>query len=200
MRTFCSLFAGVSLLGCAGDIGDTSGGPDASTERGIDAARSIDAGDGIDAPLQPAACAATDGDTQFSDPTTGHCYFWFNTPVMRDQAMATCQDFGAHLATITSAAENSAVANVAPDALPDPDVNSSIDSWLGGNDLANEMTHVWDTGEPFVFDAWRDGEPNDSNPNDPNGEDCIVFEGDTDQWDDRSCALTPVRFICEREP
>lgn len=203
MRTFWSLFAAglmASGLGCAGDIGDPAGGgdPDASN-RGIDASVPTDAPD-TDAPLAFATCEATDGDAQFSDPVNGHCYFWVNTPLMRDQARAMCQAMNAELVTITSASENNAVANVAPDALPDPNVNSSIDSWIGANDLANEMTHVWDSGEPFIFDAWRDGEPNNNNANDPNGEDCVVFEGDSDQWDDRSCTLTPHRFICEREP
>lgn len=199
MRTVWSLFAAGVLMGCSGDIGNSGIGPDAAIERGIDAAPSPDA-PVVDAAPGVAACNATDGDAQFLDPTNGHCYFWVNTPVARLQAMAECRALGAELASITSTAENDAVGNVAPDALPDPDLNSSIDSWIGANDLAVEMTHVWDNGDPFGFTAWRDGEPNDNNANDPDGEDCVVFEGDSNLWDDRSCSITPHRYICEREP
>jgi hypothetical protein len=170
-----------------------------ASNRGIDASVPPD-GSATDAAPTLAACSASDGDTQISDPASGHCYFWVNSAVMRDQAAARCQSLGAHLATITSDAENNVVAVVAPDALADPDVPSSIDSWIGANDLATEMSHVWDTAEPFVFDAFREGEPNNNNPNDPNGEDCVVFEGDSNEWDDRSCTLLAHRFICEREP
>lgn len=205
MRTCWSLIAAgiVALgleLGCSGDIGDPAADGDPDAGNGDpDSGVTSDAGD-PDAAPRIAACSVADGDEQFSDPATGHCYFWVNSALMRDQARASCQAMNAHLVTITDAAENAAVANVAPDALPDPNLASSIDSWTGLNDLATEMTHVWDTGEPFNFDAWRTGEPNNNNANDPNGEDCVVFEGDTNQWDDRSCTLTPLRYICERDP
>lgn len=197
MRTLWVMFA-AGILGCSGDIGDPDIGPDSGIGRGIDADVSPDAS--TDAPPAQAACNPTDGDTSYRDPLSGHCYFWVNEPVTRLQAMAQCRALGAELASITSAAENEAVANVAPDALPDPDLNSSIDSWIGLNDLAVEMAFVWDNGDPFGFDAWRDGEPNNNNENDPDGEDCAVFEGDSNQWDDRSCTITPHRYICEREP
>jgi hypothetical protein len=73
------------------------------------------------------------------------------------------------------------------------------DAWLGGTDQAQEMVWVWVTGEPFVFENFRDGEPNDGN-SDQIAEDCLVLESDTaGTWDDRSCtSLRP--FLCERAP
>lgn len=189
------------MVGCFGDIGEPSGTPDGAPVD-IDAA----VRGSPDAPLPDAAPKAApcgDGDASYLDPDTGHCYLWIDEPVMRDQAQASCmQVYNAHLATITSAGEDADVAMVAPDTQPDPDVASSFDSWLGGNDLVTEGTWVWDTMEPFSFTNWRDGEPNNggTTPADPNGEDCQVYEGDNNQWDDRSCSLGLFRYICEREP
>lgn len=200
MRNVWPLFAAGMFVGCSGDIGDPGVvGPDADIVRVIDAS-SPQPDAAVDAPPAQAACDASDGDAQFLDPANGHCYFWVNDPMTRLQAQAQCRALGAELVSITSTAENQAVANVAPDALPDPDLNSSIDSWIGANDIATEMTFVWDSGEPFVFEAFREGEPNNNNPDDPDGEDCAIFEGDTGTWDDRSCSITPHRYICEREP
>lgn len=176
---------------CGGDIGAGIDDPDAAA-RAFDAAPPDAA---LDAPPPVAAC--DDGVARFSDPSSGNCYFRFDTLEARDVARARCEALGAHLATITSAAEDAAVAMVAPvgGTLP-----AETDAWIGGNDLAAEGTFVWDTGEPFVFDNFRDGEPNNNNPNDPAGEDCQVYEGDLLTWDDRSCSLGLFVFICEREP
>lgn len=196
MRTSWTLVA-AGLIGCSGNIGEPiaasgdGGLPDAGDEPVADAAPA-------DAAIALARCDG--GDAFHLDTTTGHCYIWFDQPVSKMEAAAACLAEEAYLATITSADENAAVALAAPDVLPDPEVSSSIDSWLGGNDIAVENTFVWETGEPFAFDGFREGEPNNNNPNDPDGEDCMVFEGDSNEWDDRSCNLGVFRFICEREP
>ena len=198
MRVAWSLFA-MGILGCSGNIGDSGIDPDGGLNGGIDAAPDAPAVE-PDSAVRLARCDATDGDVSILDQTTGHCYFWVNVPVDRLEATLRCEQAGAELATISSSAENDIVGQVAPNVQPDPDVASSFDSWIGANDITVEGTFVWDGGEPFNFDAFRDGEPNNNNIDDPDGEDCVVFEGDSNLWDDRSCNLGVFRFICEREP
>jgi Lectin C-type domain len=36
--------------------------------------------------------------------------------------------------------------------------------WIGLNDVANEGTFVWSSGEPVVFTFWEVGEPNNNSP------------------------------------
>jgi hypothetical protein len=65
----------------------------------------------------------------------------------------------AHLATITSQAENVAIINLAP---------SAVGSWIGAyqNKASPSFSEPaggweWVTGEPWVFSNWGAGEPND---------------------------------------
>ena len=76
------------------------------------------------------------------------------------------------------------------------------DVWIGATDEDSEDDFTWSTGEAFVFDHWRLGEPNDGG----NGEDCAVMEGDNNilgegcLWDDRDCGDGGDSFpyLCER--
>lgn len=67
-------------------------------------------------------------------------------------------EFGAHLATITSAAENEFIFNLGIDAMP---------YWLGGhradNAPAEDLGWSWVTGESWDYTNWAPGEPWDWN-------------------------------------
>lgn len=140
-----------------------------------------------DAPPPPPPCV--EGDDQILDPNTGHCYMWFSDVRTWSAAQNTCVALDAHLVVSTSAAENNVFLPLA----------GLLDVWTGGNDIANEGTWRWLTGEPMNYTNWRTNEPNNNDTNDPNGEDCMVYEGDNGGlWDDRSCSRT-YGFICERE-
>jgi len=140
-----------------------------------------------DGPL-PDAQLCDAGDVNAVDPATGNCYMLFQTVRNWVDARMQCAALGltSHLAVITTAEENGIVAPMA----------GVLDVWMGGNDLVAEMTWEWLNGEPFVWDNWRDGEPNDGNKN---GEDCMIIEGDRGgTWDDRNCSQQ-YAYLCERE-
>ena len=180
------------LLGCGGGFGEPGEQPDARPWA-ADAAPLIDAPADAQPVLVPARC--DDGDARVADGMTGNCYLRFNDIVTWTIASARCQAAGAHLVSIATAEEDAVVAQVAPDA-----GGLAPDAWIGANDIAAEGTWAWEvTAEPFVFEHWRDGEPNNTAAADPTGEDCAVFEGDSLEWDDRSCTMLSFAFICERE-
>lgn len=65
---------------------------------------------------------------------------------------------GWHLATITSAAEQSFV--VTQFLTPNPVNDSDAHFWLGGSDAALNGTWTWVTGEVWSYQNWNAGEPN----------------------------------------
>ncbi len=179
----------IALTGCQASLGDpenvADGGntlPDAAS---VDAPL-IDASLPVpDAPL-PDAQVCDDGDVNVEDPGTGHCYMLFQTIQTWADASAACAAIGptTHLAVITTPEENALISPMA----------GLLDVWVGSTDAAIEMTWVWVNAEPFVWDNWRDGEPNDAN-----GEDCMILEGELNgSWDDRDCGNT-YAYVCERE-
>ena len=80
----------------------------------------------------------------------GHSYQRFSSAMGWTAAKSFCEAKGAHLATITSQAENNFIAaNFGSDVL-----------WLGGSDAALEGRWTWITGEAWSYSKWNDGEPN----------------------------------------
>ncbi|MEZ6072059.1 MAG: lectin-like protein [Pirellulales bacterium] len=67
-----------------------------------------------------------------------------------------------HLATITSSEENDFIRFQTAYLMQPiiPGVIESDKAWMGLSDTAIEGQYEWITGEPFVFSAWFDGEPN----------------------------------------
>jgi Lectin C-type domain len=80
----------------------------------------------------------------------GHGYQRFDVNLTWTAAKAFCEVRGAHLATVTSQAENDFIdANFRPNNL-----------WLGATDAASEGVWTWVTGEPWAFTKWGASEPN----------------------------------------
>jgi len=122
----------------------------------------------------------------------GHCYRYYNDASNGtwSDAVAACAADGGHLVTFTDEIEELPVVQaLSPDGRP----------WIGGDDMATEMTWEWMTGEPFAYTRWKLGEPNDSAP----GEDCAVL-GDPAlcacnyEWNDLVCSYLQPR-VCETE-
>ena len=104
-------------------------------------------------------------------------------------AQADCAALGLALVTMTDDAENIWVVDTAVaygwSAAPSYRV-----SWLGLNDRAIEGTYVWDSGEAFVYDNWRAGEPNGGG-----AENCVhALQGRS--WNDYDCDEL-LYFVCE---
>ncbi len=186
----------ILLAGCGAKLDDTP--TDASSS---DAVRSLDATGSIDAAVDPPpvdARACAGGTARATDPTTGSCFVYFTGPETYAMAEAACTAFGSKLAVIKSAATNTTVLSLI----------GLTDAFVGGTDSATEGSWTWlrNPLDPITvgvsYTNWRAGEPNNGSTN-PEGEDCMIIEGDTDgTWDDRPCAPPPLgagsyAYVCQ---
>jgi hypothetical protein len=95
-------------------------------------------------------------------------------------ALADCQAWGGTLAALTSAEENTFASALVAN-----------NTWIGGSDAAAPNAWVWASGEPWVYESWEAGEPNDSG-------DCVhIWHANSAGWDDTDCASSRA-YLCER--
>ncbi|MCP3916098.1 MAG: hypothetical protein GY711_11120 [bacterium] len=80
---------------------------------------------------------------------------------------------GGHLATMRDTAENTSFLAL----LQNQDV------FIGLTDAASEGSFFWTSGEPFVFDNWAFGEPDDAG-----NSDFVVYDGTSATWRDEPAA------------
>jgi hypothetical protein len=131
---------------------------------------------------------------QITNPTTGHMYQLYNTPLTWHESKTACEQVGAHLATITSKLENDFVYNnVAVK-------NANI--WLGGTDEGTEGTWRWITGETWSYTDWSSS-PYRQPDNVGGTQNYLAYydEALVGTWDDQHPSIWRNRyFICEWEP
>jgi cysteine-rich repeat protein len=150
--------------------------------------------DGCDAACK-VVCSDYGTDSVESD--DHHCYNGYDEADF-ESAQAACVELGAHLASISSAAENKLARSL---------VNNS--KWLGGfEDVAFTAEGVgdyqWITGEALSYTNWGEREPNGARvrcdgPSDkPCYEHCIAMLGDG-TWADQRCDVVD-GYVCEWEP
>lgn len=89
----------------------------------------------------------------FPSPINGHNYY-FTSEESWPQAEADAVTLGGHLVTIRSAAENDWLVNTFTP------LTNRIGVHIGLNDIAQEGTFVWASGEPISYLHWGPGEPN----------------------------------------
>jgi len=89
-------------------------------------------------------------------PINGHTYYLLEPSSWTD-GEANAQALGGHLATVRSADENNWIYSTL--LRPNGEFRRG---WLGLNDIENEGTFVWTSGEPVTFTNWGGGEPNNS--------------------------------------
>jgi|GEM_PF-5347432 len=138
-------------------------------------------------------CANFGADTVESE--DHHCYNGYDEADF-EGAVEACAKRGAHLATISSAAENKLVRSF---------VNNS--KWLGGHEDVGASApgagaYAWITDEPFTFTNWSEREPNHAKVRcsglETCYEHCVSMMGDG-TWADQSCAIAD-GYVCEWEP
>ena len=108
-------------------------------------------------------------------------------PVLKPwpEAEAHCQEYGGHLARISSKLHN----NVASTLCAQTDTGC----WIGLTDAASEGSFAWSDGEPVDYENWRHGQPDnrvrEQSPCEAHakGEDCAAIPKDGDQWNDFVC-------------
>ena len=88
---------------------------------------------------------------------TGHWYALAGQYSTWHAAEVAAEALGGTLATVTSAAEQQFI----EDNFLVPGGYSQI-LWIGATDEASEGNWTWVTGEPFVYENWEVGEPNNS--------------------------------------
>jgi hypothetical protein len=190
--------AAIILLAACGAKLEENMPTDASSSdsfRSLDASNSIDAA--IDAPpIDARLCAG--GDARATD-ALGSCFVYFIGPLTYLNAETACTAFGSRLAVIKTAATNATVRSLI----------AQTDAWVGGTDSASEGSFTWlrNPLDPITvgvtYTNWRTGEPNNQGGTNPDGEDCMIIEGDQDgTWDDRPCAPPPAgtgeyAYVCQ---
>lgn len=114
-----------------------------------------------------------------------------------DDANAAASASGTYLATITSVGENDFVFGLISDSPEFWVVAGTVywGPWLGGSDEVTEGTWEWITGEPWVYENWGAGQPDDSG-----GQDHLHFRGEpapASEWDDFHRDAPSVAYITE---
>lgn len=130
---------------------------------------SIDAAIEVDA-LGP--CHDGDANVEFAN----SCYARFDAPKPYLDASAACTAIGAHLVTITSADEATAVAPLA-----------TSPAWIGLSDRDAIGTFAWQNGEAVTDTHWATGQPDGAFH-------CVTL---SNGWADASCDVAQP-YICER--
>ena len=98
-------------------------------------------------------------------------------------------DHNAHLTPIASTRSNSHVQNLARSTWGDiPRL------WIGAERVttSNSDYFQWTTRDPFSFQYWADGEPNNWHDR---GEDCVAMQVPNGRWNDDVCT-EQYNFIC----
>lgn len=125
-----------------------------------------------------------------------HCYAGYGEASF-EAAREACEELGAHLATISSSAENNLVK---------PLVNDS--KFLGAFEDVGVMAkgsddYRWLTGEPFTFTNWAQGEPNkkETRCSGYSGHcygHCLAMNGQG-LWTNQRCDIED-GYVCEWDP
>lgn len=105
-----------------------------------------------------------------------------------NKAQAEAQSLGGNLVTINNSAEQQWLAQA---------FGTSELLWIGLNDFAQEGIWQWVSGESLTYQNWADGEPNNSDPANPFGEDYAVMGWDGSRWNDLSNGWRNFRGIIE---
>ncbi|MBX2798501.1 MAG: hypothetical protein KTR31_12545 [Myxococcales bacterium] len=105
-----------------------------------------------------------------------------------DGGVAVCAGRGGAPASIDSAALQVLAASL----------TIGANAWVGGSDLVEEGTFVWEDGTPFVYTHWDDDPPQPDDWQKVGGEDCMNLEHEDAKWNDAACDAV-YAYLCERE-
>src|SRR5688572_4936278 len=92
-----------------------------------------------------------------TNPANGHIYYLLS-PGTWNTAETEAISMGGHLVTINNTNENTWVTDTFAFFNGQP-----IALWIGLSDRVTEGRYEWASGEPFLFEHWEQGEPNNSN-------------------------------------
>lgn len=110
----------------------------------------------------------------FISERNGHQYWVSRAQYNWHEAKQLAEQQGGHLVTISNAAENNVVRNLA--------VRKNIPIWLGITDEGYEGRWIWVTGEPVTFVDWGIRQPD----NQGGSQNWAAMHTDGTGWDDAS--------------
>ncbi|CAH1275003.1 SVEP1 [Branchiostoma lanceolatum] len=120
-------------------------------------------------------------------PFSNSCYILMDQPADYMTARKICESGGGYLVVVKNEAEHQFLID---------HLNSTIDIWIGLDDIINEGTFMYNDWSPLgAFTKWAQGEPNDGGGD----QDCVhlwPLAGMT--WDDENCTEEKL-FVCEFE-
>ena len=99
------------------------------------------------------------------------CYSIQTDTLTWEAARNSCVALGGDLAAVTSVAVQAKLF----------DLESSVDFWIGGNDLTSDTTFSWINGDAWVYDNWNTNQPNHLTE-----QDCVKMKKNTGRWDDEA--------------
>lgn len=120
----------------------------------------------------------------------GHYYKIFYGSYPWEKAKEKCEQAGGYLAAITSADEQQFINSL----------NKYNDRlWIGGT-RGDKYLWTWTSGEPWMYENWAPGEPNNSE-NVISNENCVAIWNSKGQWNDLNNNNTYEQsgYICEWE-
>lgn len=128
------------------------------------------------------------GDDLPFEPSGEHQYKIFYDTLTWEEAKSACEAMGGHLATVTSEEEQQKLNSYN---------GGNHKLWIGGYKNADGQW-CWVTGEPWEYENWGDGEPNNSS-NVVAGESCVAVW--PVKWNDLANSNTYEQsgYICEWE-
>ena len=121
----------------------------------------------------------------------GHEYVVYKDSLTATEARAK-EGNGYHLATITSADEYNFIMNLTKKISKQPE-----GYWFGANDLTKEGVFTWETGEPFDYALWPDGQPDNNGGS--LGEEDYFGIWSSGIWNDFSEAYK-LGYVLEKDP
>ncbi len=118
----------------------------------------------------------------------GHTYYYFTEPMTWYEAKKLCENLGGHLVTINSAEENAYLYDL---------IDPSRSVWIGATDRDKEGTFSWVTGEPFSYENWETGQP-DNWLGETTGDEnfAMILSESGGRWNDAQ-GVDLEYFICE---
>jgi hypothetical protein len=127
----------------------------------------------------------------------GHVYQFCTNVLSWTNARDQCVAAGYRLATIETAAENTALFAAAMSVADE-------DWWIGYNDRATDMTWVWQSGISSSYAEWGSGQPSGPPPFGAEQDCALITDGSEDyetrgEWNDTNCD-DEHRFVCEAGP
>ncbi|WP_238710782.1 lectin-like protein [Oceanipulchritudo coccoides] len=108
------------------------------------------------------------------------------------QAKVDAEANDGHLATFTSQGEW----DIAMESIGAGALDSISGAWIGANDIDTEGNWTWVTGEPFTFELWALGQPDDFNNSDV-AEVSGGFGASIGEWFDTGLTVTREAYIIE---